>query len=271
MRGTMLVVAMWAGMLAAAPAQAWSAFGHRLVGLLAQDRVSAHTRARIDALLALEPGADLGTIATWADEIRDQPAYRHTAPFHYVNFRDGSCRFDAARDCADGNCIVGALARYTDVLGDPARPAAERLDALKFVVHFAGDVHQPMHAGNRDDRGGNRVQINLDGEGTNLHAVWDFHLLRGAGLKMKEYRARLAPQVAEADVEPMDFTAWAESSCALLDSAAIYPPRAGRLPAGYLERQRPVAEARVVLAAARLAALLDRTLAPTPEAAPEAE
>lgn len=271
MRGVMLMVAMWTGLLAATPVQAWSAFGHRLVGLLAQDQVSPATRAQLDELLALEPGADLGTIAAWADEIRDQPAFRHTAPFHYVNFRDGSCHFDAARDCANGNCIVGALTHYTQVLGDTSRPAAERLEALKFVVHFAGDIHQPMHAGNRDDRGGNRFQISLDGEGSNLHEVWDVHLLRSAGLKMKRYRTSLAPQVAVADIQPMDFTAWAQFSCALLDSAAIYPRRAGRLPSGYLERQRPVAEARIVLAAARLAALLERTLTPAPEIAPKTE
>lgn len=271
MRGPILATVLWMGLLAAAPVQAWSAFGHRLVGLLAQDQVAPATRAELDELLALEPGADLGTIAAWADEIRDQPEYRHTAPFHYVNFHDGSCRFDAARDCANGNCIIGALTHYTQVLGDPSHPAAERLDALKFVVHFAGDIHQPMHAGNRDDRGGNRVQISLDGEGTNLHAVWDYHLLRSAGLEMQQYRAQLGPQVAQTRVEPMDFAAWAQSSCVLLDRAAIYPPRAGRLPTGYLERQRPLAEARITLAAARLAALLDRSLAPAAETSPEAE
>ena len=271
MRNAVAVLVMWMGLLAAMPAQAWSGFGHRLVGLLAQEQVTPATHAKLDALLALEPGADLGTIAAWADEIRDQPVWRFTAPFHYVNFRDGSCNFDAARDCAQGQCIIAALERYTQVLGDASRPATERLEALKFVVHFAGDIHQPMHAGNRDDRGGNRVQINIDGEGTNLHAVWDYHLLQSAGLKMKKYRAQLAPQVAAADIAPMDFTAWAESSCGLLDSAAVYPPRAGRLPDGYLERQRPVAESRVVLAAARLAALLDHTLAAVPQTPPVAE
>lgn len=265
MRNALAVLVMWMGLLAAMPAQAWSAFGHRLVGLLAQEQVTPATRARLDALLAQEPGADLGTIATWADEIRDQPAWQFTAPFHYVNFRDGSCSFDAARDCAKGQCIIAALERYTQVLGDASRPAEERLEALKFVVHFVGDIHQPMHAGNRDDRGGNRFQISIDGEGSNLHAVWDYHLLQSAGLRMKQYRARLAPQVAAADITPMDFTRWAESSCALLDSAAVYPSRAGRLPGVYLERQRPVAESRVVLAAARLAALLDRSLATTPQ------
>ncbi len=271
MRGVMLVAALWAGMLATTPAWAWSAFGHRLVGLLAQDQVLPGTRARLDELLALEPNADLGSIASWADEIRDQPAYRHTAPFHYVNFRDGSCRYDAARDCAEGKCIIAALAHYTQVLGDSTRPASERLEALKFVVHFSGDIHQPMHTGNRNDRGGNRFQVRVADEGTNLHAVWDTHLLRSAGLKMKQYRARLAPQVVAADIQAMDFAAWAESSCALLDDAHLYPKRPGRLPGGYLDTQRPLAEARIALAAARLAALLDHSLSPTPETSPEAE
>lgn len=265
MRGVMVWVGICVGLLMATPVQAWSAFGHRLVGLLAQEQLSPQARAEVDALLALEPGVDLGTIAAWADEVRDQPEYRFTAPFHYVNFRDGSCDYVPARDCANGDCIIGALERYTRVLGDAARPSAERLEALKFLVHFTGDVHQPMHAGNRDDRGGNRFQVRVAGEGSNLHAVWDYHLLQSAGLKMKPYRERLAPQVAAIEVEPMDFVMWAESSCALLEASAIYPARPGRLPAGYLDTHRPLAEARVVLAAARLAALIERTLVPKPE------
>ena len=263
MRGVM--TALVAGLaLVALPAQAWTAFGHRLVGQLAQERLSPQARAQVDALLAAEPGADLGTIASWADEVRDTPAYRHTAPLHYVTFRDGVCRYEAARDCPDGACIVGALERYVRVLGDPGRPEAERREALKFVVHFTGDVHQPMHAGNRDDRGGNRFQVNIDGKGSNLHSVWDFNLLVSAGLNARRYRERLAPQVAQAQVQPMRFALWAEESCALLDQPGVYPARPGRLPTGYLDAHRPLAEQRLARAAARLAALLEATLA-TPQ------
>ncbi|MCX7556025.1 S1/P1 nuclease [Xanthomonadaceae bacterium JHOS43] len=271
MRGAIAVVALWVGLLMTTPAQAWSAFGHRLVALLAQDQLSPQTRSQVDALLALEPGADLGTIAAWADEIRDRPEYRFTATFHYVNFRDGSCHYDAARDCANGGCIVDALERYTRVLGDAGRTPSERLEALKFVVHFTGDIHQPMHAGNRDDRGGNRFQVRVGDEGSNLHSVWDYHLLQSAGLNMAAYRERLAPQVTTTDIVPMEFTTWAESSCRLLDNAGTYPARPGKLPSGYLDEFRPLAESRVVLASARLVAVLERTLAPASAAVVEAE
>ena len=262
MRSTVAVMVMAAlTMMASAPAQAWSGFGHRLVGLLAQEQLSEDARAQVDMLLADEPGADLGTIAAWADEIREQPEYRFTAPFHYVNFPLHSCDYQPARDCPEGACIIAALERYRDVLADASQPLEVRREALKFVVHFTGDVHQPMHAGNRGDRGGNRFQVNIDGKGSNLHAVWDFHLLNSAGLRMRQWRERLAPQVAQAQVSTMQVAAWAGESCAVLDVPGVYPARPGRLPAGYLETHRPLAEQRVVLAAARLAALLERALA----------
>jgi len=268
---TPALIALLFGLLLAPAAQAWTAFGHRLVAELAYERLAPQTRAQVDALLALEPGADIGSIASWPDEIRDRPDYRHTGPFHYVNYRDGSCRYVASRDCPGGACINAALPRYLATLGDAARPPAERLEALKFVVHLVGDIHQPMHAGNRDDRGGNRFQINLKGEGSNLHAVWDYHILASAGLGLADYRARLVPQVAQAPTQPMEIEAWSRESCELLDTAQVYPARPGNLPKGYLERQRPQVEARIALAAARLAMLLDSTLGGAPELAPEAE
>jgi len=241
-------------------AHAWTAFGHRLVALLAYDQLSPAARAQVDGLLVLEPGADIGTIAPWADEVRRTPGYEDTGPLHYVNFPHRTCAFAPARDCRDGACVVGALERYSAALADRALPREKRLEALKFVVHFVGDIHQPMHAGNRGDRGGNQFQVRVGEEGSNLHAVWDYHLLKSAGLRLKQYRRELAPRVAAAEPSPLDAAAWAEASCALLDSASIYPFRPGKLPHGYLDQKRPLAERQIVLAAARLAVLLEKAL-----------
>lgn len=250
------------GLGATSPALAWSAFGHRLVALLAYDQLSPPAKAQVDALLALEPGADIGTIAPWPDEIRSNPGYENTGPFHYVNFRDGSCQYVAARDCPGGACIIDALSRYLAVLGDAEKPAGERLEALKFVVHLVGDAHQPLHAGNRDDRGGNRFQTRVGSEGTNLHAVWDFHVLNSAGLGLDDYRQRLAARVAQTPAAALDVVAWTEASCRVLDADRLYPPRPGKLPKGYLERMRPVAQAQIVLGASRLAGTLEQALVP---------
>lgn len=255
-----------AALLLSGPVQAWGGFAHRLVAELAQTRLSPAAQAQLQVLLAQEPGADLRSIASWADTVRERPAYRHTGRLHYVNFPRHHCRYEAARDCPGGACVVAGLQHYTAVLADRARPAPERLQALKFVVHLAADVHQPLHAGFFDDRGGNRFQLELDGHGSNLHAVWDHHILASAGLRARTYRARLNMALATVAPGPLDPVRWAEESCALIASASIYPARPGRLPADYLERQRPLAEQRLVLAAVRLAALLEHSLAAPGEA-----
>ena len=249
-----------AGWLTPTPAQAWAAFGHRLVALLAQEQLSDSTRTQVDALLAQEAGADLGTIAAWPDEIRQRPGYERTGPFHYVNIKDAGCHYVATRDCPDGACIVTALPRYLQTLGDRSQLSSLRLEALKFVVHLVGDVHQPLHAGNRDDRGGNEFQINLNGEATNLHAVWDYHVLRSAELGLSAYRRRLRPRLATASIGSLDVGEWAQASCALIDHQSLYPKRPGKLPAAYLDHKRPIAEQQIVLAAARLAAVLEQAL-----------
>lgn len=260
MRAAGLLLSMWLGLSFATPVQAWSAFGHRLVGLLAQEQLSDGVRMQVDELLMLESGADLGTIAAWADGVRGEPRYAHTGPLHYVNFKDGSCKYKARRDCPNGACVIDGLSHYTRILGDVTESPEARLEALKFVVHLVGDVHQPFHAGNRDDRGGNRFQVRVGKEGTNLHSAWDFHVLKSARLGMTGYRARLGPRVVTTSPVPMDFVAWAEESCALIDTEELYPARQGNLPAGYLKSKRPLAERQIVLAAARLAELLETTL-----------
>lgn len=102
----------------ATAAHGWTTFGHRLVAQLAYDRLTPATRAQVDALLALEPGADIRNIASWADEIRKQPGFEATGTLHYVNFPYRSCAYEPARDCPDEACVVAALDRYSTALGD---------------------------------------------------------------------------------------------------------------------------------------------------------
>ena len=130
-------------------AHASGAEGHRLIAALADQQLSVQARSEIAWLLAIEPGATLASISTWADDTRTPS----TAAWHYVNMpRDAECHFDAARDCPGGVCVVGAIERQVAVLKSAA-PDAVRLKALKYIVHFVADVHQPLHAGYADDRG----------------------------------------------------------------------------------------------------------------------
>ena len=149
-------------------AHAWGVTAHRAVAAIADQHLTTAARRQIDELLAVEPGATLESISTWADEVRSPS----TSKWHYVNFPRDSCTYDPDRDCPDGQCIVVALERQAAILRSDAS-SERRLKALKYVVHFVADVHQPLHAGFGDDRGGNRYQVQAYGRGTNLHALWD--------------------------------------------------------------------------------------------------
>jgi nuclease S1 len=244
--------------LHAAPAAAWGELGHRLVAALAEQRLEPGTRARALALLAADGADTLADVAGWADQVRDLPQYAWTLRLHFVNLpRD--CSYDTIRDCREGQCIVAAVERFAAELADRALPERQRAEALKFLLHLVADLHQPLHAGFAEDLGGNRHQLSLAGTGTNLHALWDRELLASAGLDFATYRERLAARPAPTPDRLDDPATWARQSCALIDAAALYPPRR-TIDGRYLERQRPLAEAQLLRAAVRLAALLEQAL-----------
>jgi hypothetical protein len=270
-------------LLLAPSASAWSALGHRLVGALAERHLSPSAEAQVRVLLAGEPDPTLAGVAVWADALRDNEPerFKQTSRWHYVNYPKGQCDYVAARDCPDGNCVIGAIERQRAILADDKQPREARRDALKFLVHLAGDIHQPMHAGNRDDLGGNRFQISLrtdiapekyardkyvDGVmGTNLHAVWDYYVLAERRLELKQYTDALdalpwpPPTPTDARSTSSSPEAWAAESCRLIDSRQLYPQQ-HKMDRSYPDAMRPLAEQRVRQAAYRLATLLNATL-----------
>jgi nuclease S1 len=245
--------------LTVSDAFAWSELGHRLVGELAQRRLTPAAQQEVTALLAGEAEPTLAGVSVWPDKIRDLPEYKHTGPLHYVRINDANCVFNRARDCADGACVVDAIEHYRDVLTDRSRQRAERAEALKFVVHFVGDAHQPLHSGHRPDKGGNEFQINLRGEGTNLHSVWDDHMLASAKRSFAEWIALLEtpPAIAAANSPAQ----WAEGSCRKTNETGFYPRKPGKLSPAYLDANRDYAAQRIREAAAELAAILEPALA----------
>ena len=240
--------------LAASAAGAWGADGHRLVAEAAEVRLTPAARAELNKLLALEPGATLSSVANWADETRSLG----TAQWHYLNFvRGGDCRYDPARQCLEGRCVVGAIEKQLELLASPA-PGEERLVALKYVVHLVADVHQPLHGGFADDRGGNDWQLQAFGRGSNLHQLWDSGLIRNWPGGLSDLRRRVMAE-APAESGPLQPSAWAEQSCRIVASEAFQPP-AHVLAEGYDERWNPVLVQRLREAAQRLAAVLNERL-----------
>ncbi|KAB8314243.1 S1/P1 nuclease [Tolypothrix campylonemoides VB511288] len=264
-RPPLRLVAVLFACLLPSVAAAWSSDGHRIVGELAAADLNPKARAEVARLLAGEPEPTLAGVAAWADRLRDEDPERGkaTSRWHYVNFADATCTYDAARDCAKGDCVVGAINRHFLALSDARRSDAERAEALKFLVHFVGDVHQPLHAGHRPDKGGNDFQVNVRGKGSNLHAVWDRTILEAAKREPAAYAAALrarAPLPRDPTLRSQTPAVdWAVESCRLTDTPGLYPPRRV-LDDAYFDAQRPLAERRLREAGARLAAMLNRAL-----------
>ena len=234
-----------------APAYAWGSEGHQVIAGMAQAKLTPAAKAEVDRLLALEPGETLVSISTWADEHRSPT----TGAWHYVNFPRDTCTYDAQRDCPDGQCVVGAIQTQLQVLGSNAS-AEKRLNALKYVVHFVGDIHQPLHAGYQDDKGGNKYQVQAFGKGSNLHALWDSGLIKHLNEDTEVLAARLAklPKTAK----PANVIQIAEESCRLVGQAGFYPGHV--IDSQYVQKVTPLMEQQLKAASERLAALLNQVL-----------
>lgn len=253
--------------LCAPPVFAWGPLGHRVVAQLAQQQLNPATQSQVDRLLAVQGARKLADVATWADDLRDlDPAlFQQTERLHYINFHSSNCVYDPSRDCRDGQCVVAAIDRYAAILGNRSLPDAQRAQALDFVVHFVGDVHQPLHASYRDDKGGNDFQVRWHERGTNLHKIWDTTMLNARGLSYQAYANEIAAGTVTSKPIAIGTPAqWAEESCRIVRDDGVYPPTRF-IDDAYIARERPVAEERLREAGARLSALLNRELGASSE------
>ena len=271
------ILAILAGLLAiqgpAGPATAaapWGAEGHRIIARVAESRLSKPALAEIRRLLA---GQTIADVATWADQVRsERPA---TAPWHYVNIPITTTKYDSLRVCPDGNCVVGALERQIAILGDKSRPDSARSEALKWVVHLTADIHQPLHAGDRGDRGGNDVKLTFFGAQSNLHSVWDSGLLTAMKVTEDDLVANIEREIARRDSLAMHGTGqadwfatksggpreWAmQSHDVARDVAYRFLPASLELGQDYVDASRAAVMEQLVRASTRLAEVLKRTL-----------
>ena len=253
-----------AGLCFAGTTLAWGPHGHQVVAEVAARELNPTARAEVERLLGDRAENAMREASTWADELRSDEAWRHTGSWHYLNFERGDCHYSARKVCPSGDCVVGAIQREARVLADRKATALRRAQALRFVIHFVGDVHQPLHAGYRDDRGGNDFQVRNRREGDNLHGFWDQDLLRAA-------RGELKVMVHANDLTQLSSpegdwhwgesapVAWAEASCEIVQRDDFYPAR-GRITPDYIARFSPVADAQLEAAGHRLGALLNTLL-----------
>ncbi|KAF2798560.1 hypothetical protein K505DRAFT_333332 [Melanomma pulvis-pyrius CBS 109.77] len=157
---------------------AWGTLGHDTVAFIAQSFICNKTRAFAQNLLNDSSSSYLANVATWADTYRYTAEGSFSAPLHYIDALDNpptSCNVDYERDCPEEGCIVSAIANYTVRVKTASLPLIERQKALKWIIHFLGDIHQPLHVENLEI-GGNTIAVSFNGTSTNLHHIWDSNM-----------------------------------------------------------------------------------------------
>ncbi len=276
-----LIFGALACIFSASQALAFGTFGHRTIAEMAQARLTPTTRAQVAELLKVAPRPSLADLSTWPDELRDDPnaqeSAKLTAPWHYMNFPKGDCSVSVARACPNGNCLVPRLNEQIALLGNRQLPLAKRAEALGFVVHLFGDLHQPLHLGFAVDKGGNDFQISLGANaeaappsvapvvqvartGANLHSLWDSLIFDVPKLGLTAEAAQISALVVPAKAAgEIGVELVARESCRIVQAPDFYPKK-HLISSAYLTQMRPRAQLRVAFAGVRLAALLNQTL-----------
>jgi hypothetical protein len=256
-------------------ARAWGKDGHEIVAGLAETYLAPKTRIEIDKFLA--PGEHLAQIASWADEYRKSCA--NTGPWHYVNIPLAAAGYVPDRDCAEPRgCVISATDRELAILADPNAPAEDRSRALRLAVHFIADLHQPLHSGDRADRGGNDLRVRFAGRSLTLHGFWDFELLAWTGRKVGDYIAMLSRSLTPAEARRFkrgnvrDWVLEAQRTARRVYAklpVAADPQQPIELSPDYAKRMLPILDEQLLRAGVRLAAALDRAFASPGPAATE--
>ena len=247
------------GLLTSTQALAWGANGHRIVARIAENLLSPTATSAVRDLIGPETLVD---VANWADEIRSDLRWRHASPWHYVNIPDGKTYESSAKN-PDGD-IIQKLHDFVATLRDPNRSSEDKQVALKWLVHLVGDVHQPLHVGRKEDRGGNSIRVEWFGESKNLHSVWDSSLIESQKLSFSEYAGFIDAKVS-VQVEPPgqpDIIRWVNESISHREAVYEEPAPGSNGTYRYIFRKTPLLETRLKQAGLRLAQTLNDIFGP---------
>ncbi len=266
-----LIGLLVAGLLPAAYTYAYGPQGHEIVGEIATAHLCDQATAGVESLLE---GESLGRASRWPDWIRREPKWRKSRPWHYINVADDA-RIADVTGRPDGD-VIWAIEKFRNELGDPNLSRKRRAEALRFLAHFIADVHQPLHVGRQEDRGGNKIVVIIDGRKSNLHKFWDAQQLLKQDRSSRGYDT--AGQIVSLDalgaarigeLQSDDVLEWARESKALRPKVYAFTVAASGKPVELDEEYGAVAleisRARLAVAGVRLAGVLNDIFCPRPE------
>jgi hypothetical protein len=239
------------------PLLSWGPQGHRVVALIAQKHLTAHSREVLNSYLA---GSSVEEASTWADEHRTA----EDAGWHFINLPLGLSYEKFTQQVKESKgTIYTALLQMLATLQNPSASAAEKTKALRFLIHLVGDAHQPMHVSRAEDKGGNTIQVRFDTAGTNLHALWDTRMIAHEGLTEAQCVAQYdaaTPQEAE-KWQKEDIIQWLWESYQLSTELYKQTKPGQTVSEGYYKKYIPVIHKRVNQAGIRLAGMLNALFA----------
>lgn len=238
----------------------WSEVGHKVTGLIAAEYLTPTAAAAAHDLL---DGQSLADVSTWADKIKGDRTYRWANVLHYANVDPNADGFEYERDCPGRKCVVAAIVDYAEIVRDRSAPREKRAEALRFLIHFVGDVHQPLHMGNAHDKGGNDIAVSFFRNRTNLHRLWDSGIIRRAKHQPQPYAEKLLATITPEKItqwSTLDPVVWGNESLHLARDVAYKVPPDGELADEYFNKAIAVTDLQLARGGVRLAAMLNDVL-----------
>ena len=263
MHRTISTLFVWLALLSS-QALSFGADGHRIVSQIAENHLSIKTALAINVIT---DGDSLAKLSVWPDRIRYVSVWEQSKYWHYVSIDDKEQFKDFPRH-RDGD-VLTALEYFYAELQNPQLPKKQQWEALAFFVHFVGDIHQPLHVGRRDDRGGNSIPVKWlkQSKSSNLHTVWDSLIINTENKSPEQYSEKLDRSgAAKAAWQLSHFQDWAQESKALRRQVYNLAPDSKGHPSlidpAYVKRNKPIIERRLLMAGRRLADRLNRIFDP---------
>lgn len=229
---------------------AWGPEGQTVTVAIAERYLTPTAKAQIAKIMN---GVSLQSVATWADQAKNGPEWGRTASWHYVDRRDTKSHGYNLNEPAD---VRDAIA-YSQEKLESQLNNAEKVTWLKFLIHFVGDLHQPMHVGNPDDRGGNQTKVSYRGKTVNLHALWDSSFIDEQRLDVNAYVQKLVRQS-----RPLSHLNETYSSDVVINEnfqmrKFLYSFKGSSIDEGYASKAREITDERLWSGGMRLAAVLN--------------
>lgn len=240
-------------------AMGWGSQGHMIVAKIAEDNLTSKAKIAISRLL---PNQSLADVSNWADKVKNDTAWKHTKPWHFVDIPDGEDYESIPRD-PEGDIII-AVTEMVRLLKSPSASIIDKQYALMFLVHFLGDIHQPLHVGRPDDHGGNSIKVVFEGRKTNLHALWDSGMIGSQGMDYREYADYLQKEYSfnpSYDIPEIKFSQVINEDMSLRNEIYFFHSfNFGEviLDESYMERNLNTMNSRLLTGGKRLAFLLNK-------------